>query len=130
VALGRFGIEALDAMAMHLRQMFEHCGARLHGVRWCPHAPADGCECRKPRPGMLEAAAAAFGIDLARSWMVGDILDDVEAGHRAGCRSILIDNGNETLWRPGPGREPEHRVADLRLAARLIIDDAGQREAA
>ena len=75
-------------------------------------------------PGLLQRAAMHHGIDLERSWFVGDILDDVEAGRRAGCRTILIDNGNETEWRRHPGtpllRTPDHVVPDLDVAARII----------
>lgn len=86
-------------------------GVRLLGLEVCPHAPgpsgAPRCLCRKPAPGMLQRAACRHSLDLARSWMVGDILDDVEAGHRAGCRSILLDSGGETVWRRSPMREPD-----------------------
>jgi FMN phosphatase YigB (HAD superfamily) len=69
---------------------------------------------------MLRRAAAELGIDLAESWMVGDILDDIEAGRRAGCRTVLIDNGNETEWKRGRRRRPHYRAADLAEAAQLI----------
>ncbi len=59
----------------------------------CPHDDADGCNCRKPAPGMLTAAAGRLNIDLRRSFMVGDRWRDVEAGQRAGCRTVFIDRG-------------------------------------
>ncbi|MBI0328322.1 D-glycero-alpha-D-manno-heptose-1,7-bisphosphate 7-phosphatase [Burkholderia plantarii] len=133
VALGRFAPEALDAVAARLRAMFAECGATLAGVYWCPHHPrgsvaayARACGCRKPAPGMLLQAAREHGLDLAGSWFVGDILDDVEAGNRAGCRTVLLDNGHETEWLPGEFRVPDARAADLHEAARLIVaHDAG-----
>lgn len=77
-------------------------GVRLDAVYYCPHHPEGTvrpfgveCECRKPRPGMLLQAAAKRDLDLARSWFVGDILDDVEAGNSAGCRTALVDLGTE-----------------------------------
>lgn len=134
VALGRFSYDALAGMEAHLRCMFEACGVTLDGAYWCPHHP-DGvdaryayrCECRKPAPGLLLRAAHEHAIDLAASWFVGDILDDVEAGTRAGCRTVLIDNGNETRWEPGPFRIPTLREPDLLRAALAIIreHDAG-----
>lgn len=63
----------------------------IDDIRVCYHDDADGCECRKPRPGMLLAAAREWGIDLARSFMVGDRWRDMEAGRRAGCRTVFID---------------------------------------
>lgn len=63
----------------------------LDEVVICPHDDSDGCDCRKPRPGMLVAAAQRRGIDLSASFMVGDRWRDIEAGIRAGCRTLLID---------------------------------------
>lgn len=127
VALGKFDVEALAAVGARLRTFFVECGADLLGFVWCPHAPAaDGrpaCACRKPNTGLLRSAAVRFGLDLRRSWMVGDILDDVEAGRRAGCRTILVDVGNETQWRPGRWRRPHHTVGDVAAAAALIASD-------
>lgn len=62
-------------------------------VRLCPHEDADGCACRKPKPGLLLAAARAANIDLAASVMVGDRWRDVEAGRAAGCRTVFVDHG-------------------------------------
>lgn len=86
-------------------------------VRVCYHDDGDGCSCRKPRPGLLLEAARDLGIDLARSFMVGDRWKDVEAGHRAGCRTVLIEYG---YLEPSPA-PPEHRAATLREAADWIL---------
>jgi D-glycero-D-manno-heptose 1,7-bisphosphate phosphatase len=59
----------------------------------CPHDDADGCDCRKPKPGMLLDAAGRMGLDLARSFMVGDRWRDIEAGRRAGCTTVFVDRG-------------------------------------
>lgn len=129
VALGRFPHAALERVDARLRAMFASCGATLAGVYWCPHDPrghvapfACRCDCRKPAPGMLLRAAREHGVDLRTSWMVGDILDDVEAGNRAGCRAILTDCGNETEWQAAPMRVPYAFVTDLRDAAQMIVD--------
>jgi histidinol phosphatase-like enzyme len=82
----------------------------------------DDCPRRKPNPGLLLEAAEAYAIDLPASYMVGDRWRDVEAGRRAGCRTVLIDNGNETEWVGGPDREPHHKAADLAEAARTIAE--------
>lgn len=100
-------------------------GVHLDAVLVCPHLPGDDgrplCRCRKPAPGLLIQAAQVLGLDLTRSWMVGDTLDDVEAGYRAGCRSVLLDSGGETVWRDGPGRTPHHRVTDWTEVGRRIL---------
>jgi histidinol phosphatase-like enzyme len=84
------------------------------------------CLCRKPQPGLLRQAAREWQIDLSQSWLIGDILDDVEAGNRATCRTVLVDTGNETEWRLGLHREPHHLAGSLRQAARLILAPAGR----
>ncbi len=88
----------------------------------CPHGREDHCDCRKPMPGLLYRAAAELDIDLRNSWMIGDILNDVEAGNRAGCNTILIDNGNETQWEKGPFRTPVKIAGDLKEAAEFILE--------
>jgi D-glycero-D-manno-heptose 1,7-bisphosphate phosphatase len=124
IALQRFDRAALFRLQQALQRMLAEEGLRLDGFYACPHAPAaDGgpaCVCRKPAPGLLQMAARNLNLDLSASWMVGDILDDVEAGRRAGCRSALLDVGNETVWRGGPLRTPHLRAADLLDAARQI----------
>jgi D-glycero-D-manno-heptose 1,7-bisphosphate phosphatase len=128
VARGLFAEEALAAVEKRLRELLAEVGVSLAGFYYCPHHPegkvaayARTCNCRKPQPGLLRRAAAEHGLDLARSWFVGDILDDVEAGHRAGCRTVLLEKGNETEWRPGPFRDPDLRAADLAIAAQMIV---------
>lgn len=129
VALGRFPYAALERVEARLRAMFASCGATLSGFYCCPHHPsgqvppyARECDCRKPAPGLLLRAARQHRIDLASSWMVGDILDDVEAGNRAGCRAILADCGNETEWQAAPARVPYAFVTNLRDAAQMIVE--------
>ena len=104
IARGYFGESELALMHAHVEHELAQRGVQVDGFYHCPHHP-DGvvaglsfaCECRKPQPGMLLRAAADHAIDLARSWFVGDILDDVEAGRRAGCRTVLVDLGTESL---------------------------------
>jgi D-glycero-D-manno-heptose 1,7-bisphosphate phosphatase len=102
LARGLFSSDDLGRMHRHLADELEREGVRLDGVYHCPHHPegvvaelAVRCDCRKPAPGMLLRAAEELEIDLGRSWFLGDILDDVEAGNRAGCRTVLVDLGTE-----------------------------------
>lgn len=74
---------------------------------------------------MILRAAAEQGIDLNQSWVIGDILDDIESAHRAGCRAILLDNGHETEWRVATERVPDHIASGLAEAARYIIEERG-----
>jgi histidinol-phosphate phosphatase family protein len=127
VGLGHFTQAALDALAHHLKERLADAGILLTGFYACPHRPPSrqgtlsACICRKPAPGLLQRAAREHGIALEVSWMVGDILDDVEAGRRAGCRTVLLDVGNETEWRFSALRTPTLRARDLAHAAQSIL---------
>lgn len=121
VALRYFDESALDRYHAALRKRLAEDDIELAGIYACPHAAYEGCLCRKPAPGLLYRAAQAHEIDLTRSWMVGDILDDIEAGRRAGCHTVLLDVGNETVWRYGPLRVPHTRAIHLFDAARQIV---------
>jgi D-glycero-D-manno-heptose 1,7-bisphosphate phosphatase len=79
----------------------------------CPHDDSDGCTCRKPRPGMLLALAERWGVALADSFLVGDSWKDIEAGRRAGCRTILVG-------REPNGTAPDALVPDLAAAVATI----------
>jgi D-glycero-D-manno-heptose 1,7-bisphosphate phosphatase len=128
LASGRFSFAQFDALRHALCERLQQQGAALDAFLACPHAPAEdgspACACRKPAPGLFLGAAQRLHIDMATSWMVGDILDDVEAGHRAGCRGLLFDSGGETLWRRGPGRTPDARATTWPEAARIILGGA------
>jgi len=136
VARGLFSIDALDGMERGLRALLARHRIRIDGFYWCPHHPdgvvrpyAGDCLCRKPRPGLILQAASELNLDLAESWMVGDILDDVEAGHTAGCRAILVNNGHETEWVLGPRRVPDVIVRDLRQVAPVMLSASPRRMA-
>jgi len=128
VALGIFPEHALRTVEARLRELLHDVGVPLAGFHYCPHLPAGmvaeyavPCTCRKPASGLLSHAAREHGVDLESSWMVGDILDDIEAGRGAGCGTVLIDNGNETEWDLTPERRPDKVAADLFEAAALIV---------
>src|SRR5690606_16628190 len=121
IARGYFPESAMDAVRDHLEALLGAFGLPLLGYYYCPHHPegvlprfARACDCRKPRPGLVRRALADLGAEPGEAWMVGDILDDVEAGRAAGCRTVLVDGGgHETEWRLTPERTPHFRAADL-----------------
>jgi len=90
--IGRGYFSAEQAKAVHQRVVEELArhGIALDDARYCPHAPDDGCACRKPKPGLLIDAAHELDIDLGASFMVGNAATDIEAGRNAGCRTILL----------------------------------------
>lgn len=132
VARGYFAETALPAVADRLQALLAEFQVSLSGFYYCPHHPAGTvpeytrpCACRKPAPGLLLQAAAEHQLSLPDSWMIGDILNDVEAGNRAGCRTILLDRGHETEWLPGDFRTPSFTVRSLAEAAAVILAHAG-----
>ena len=126
IARGYFTELDLQRMHNYLTQEIARMGVHVDGIYHCPHHP-DGvipelaihCKCRKPQPGMLLQAARELDLDLEHSWFVGDILDDVEAGNRAGCRTILVDLGTEQLPEQQV-RCPSYVARDTRHALNII----------
>ena len=89
----------------------------ITAVRTCYHDTSDNCACRKPKAGLLIEAAAAYNINLSRSFMVGDRWSDVAAGQAAGCQTFLID----LPYSQGQRCSPDHRVSDLGGAVEIIL---------
>ena len=87
-------------------------------VEVCFHPGGDGCECRKPAPGMLLKAAHESQIDLSKSFMVGDRWRDIDCGHAAGCKTIFIDRGYDEELR----EKPDFFAKNLAEAAKIILD--------
>jgi D-glycero-D-manno-heptose 1,7-bisphosphate phosphatase len=134
IAFGRCSDSAMDVLAERMRALLRRERLHLDGFYYCPHHPdgsvagyASDCHCRMPMPGLLLKAAHEHGIDLRASWMIGDLLHGVEAGNRAGCRTILLDQGKESEWRLGPRRIPTRIAPDLYTAAVLIASHAEAR---
>jgi D-glycero-D-manno-heptose 1,7-bisphosphate phosphatase len=90
----------------------------LDAIEICEHDDKEACDCRKPKPGMLLRAGREFGIDLARSFMVGDRWRDVEAGRRVGCRTVLIGEGYGEMF----PYAPTVKVASLGAATAWILE--------
>jgi D-glycero-D-manno-heptose 1,7-bisphosphate phosphatase len=126
LARGLFTEADLACMHDWLQHRLARASVHLDGIYYCPHHVEGSvpelsiaCACRKPEPGMLLRAARDLGLDLARSWLVGDILDDVQAGNRAGCRTVLVDLGTEA--RPTESeRTPGFVARDTVHALRIV----------
>jgi len=93
---------------------------QIDSVKICYHDNKDSCLCRKPAPGMLLEAARELNIDLSQSFMIGDRYSDVEAGHLAGCRSLLVGEGDAQ----GAVKDPVARVQSLLEASQWILTHA------
>jgi D-glycero-D-manno-heptose 1,7-bisphosphate phosphatase len=105
VGRGLMSLEDAEEINRRLVLAIERAGGRVEGVFMCPHAPDEGCSCRKPQPGLVRQAAEALDIDLLRSALIGDALSDLAAGRAAGV-------GWTALVRTGRGAEEEQRAVD------------------
>lgn len=99
VGRGYFDAKTVDTINAAIAAQLAWEGVRLDAVYYCPHAPGDGCACRKPAPGMLLRAAVDWGLDLAGSLLVGDRASDVAAGEAAGVATFLYPpTEREAVW--------------------------------
>lgn len=127
IARGAFPAAAVLQVQARIADLLLREEVHIDGFYYCPHHPAGTvtrfariCSCRKPQPGLLLEAAREHDIDLPASWMIGSRLHDIEAGSRAGCRTVMVDTGVELEWRLGPHRIPTQVVYDLGAAAATI----------
>lgn len=133
VARGLLDEEALKELHKGLEAVFGDRGARFDAIYYCPHHPEKrpegdprfriDCECRKPKPGMLKAAAERLGIDLAASYLVGDTTRDMLTAKNAGCRGVLVRTGyggKDGLF----NARPDAVCADVGAAADWILSQA------
>ena len=121
IGRGFFTVEQFHDVQVKMETLLAEHGISLEGFYYCPHVPDDNCTCRKPRPGLILQAANELMIDPRCSWMIGDILNDVQAGKSAGCQTVLIDNGNETEWILNEERTPDFTAKNFKEAAKYIL---------
>ncbi|MDG1582893.1 D-glycero-beta-D-manno-heptose 1,7-bisphosphate 7-phosphatase [Pseudomonas sp. GOM6] len=112
LARGYYDAATLESMHQRLRQLVAEEGGEVGLIVHCPHGPDDGCDCRKPKPGMLKQIAAHYATELTGVWFVGDSMGDLEAALAVHCQPVLVKTGKgeRTLAKPLP-------------AATLIFDD-------
>ena len=127
VARGYFEENSLKRVKSKLQELLSSEGVRLTDFYYCPHHPsgtvgkyATECFCRKPQPGMIFRAAFEHNICLTDSWLVGDTLQDIEAGNRAGCQTVWINSQAESDWLLPSIRKPAFIAKDLLEAAKII----------
>jgi D-glycero-D-manno-heptose 1,7-bisphosphate phosphatase len=93
IARGYFNIEALAAMNVKMNDMLSQLGGRIDAMVFCPHGPKDGCDCRKPKPGMLIEIGNRFKVSLSKVFFVGDNINDLKAARAAGVIPVLVRTG-------------------------------------
>lgn len=113
-------VATLERVHSAMCRAVESAGGRIDGIYYCPHLPDDGCDCRKPRPGLLLRAAQDYGVSLSGVPFIGDKASDVDAARAAGAVPVLV----------GPAEYPDpsgriRRFPDLAEASRELIREAG-----
>lgn len=98
-------------------------GVVIDAFYHCPHAPEDGCNCRKPETGMVEKAAADLGIDTAASFVIGDKASDIELGRRTGAGTVLVSTGKKGEDAPNMAIEADYRADTFAEAIGWIINE-------
>lgn len=93
LARGYFDIDALTAIHKKMEDMLEKIGGRIDAIFYCPHGPDDGCECRKPRPGMLLDIGQRFNVSLKEVMFIGDSMTDIKAAYNAHANAMLVRTG-------------------------------------
>lgn len=93
IARGYYDLATLEAMHARLRMLVDEQGGEVGLIVYCPHGPDEGCECRKPKPGMLRTIAAHYQVELAGLWFVGDSKGDLEAALTVDAQPILVKTG-------------------------------------
>lgn len=120
IARGMYDEAAMHALHDHMDTLLKEQGVHIDAIAFCPHAPEDNCECRKPKPGMAKQIEEHIGpIDYANSWMIGDKLDDVGFGKTIGAKTALIKS---RYWNKNDIRlSPDIVVSSLYEAAEKIL---------
>lgn len=121
VGKGLMSAADLQEITARFRAAVRASGGRIDDVFYCTHAPAENCDCRKPKPGLLLRAASRRRVPLSKTFFVGDSESDVLAGQRAGCRTILIAAG------ASPHNQPDFVVESLSAAVDVVLGHAGSR---
>lgn len=115
VGRGLITLQVAEELNQRVMAAIRQAGGRVDGTWMCPHAPQDGCTCRKPQPGLLLQAAQALNLDLRQSYMIGDALSDLQAGRAAGVREAI-------LVRTGRGQRQEYLPEAALLQPFCVFD--------
>jgi len=119
----------LERIDRSMVQTISEHGGEISAIYYCTHRKDEGCDCRKPNPGLLIRASRELGFDLKQSFFVGDAQSDIEAGYRAGCRTVLVLTGRTSLSEVNDWSvKPDYIAADLLTAVDWILSQcAGDR---
>ena len=116
IGRGLFDMDTLNAMHDKMHRAVQAVGGRIDAIFYCPHAADSNCDCRKPKPGMLDRIAACFNTDLSKVFAIGDSLRDLQAAVTAGAKPVLVLSGKGETTRTEGGL-PENTLVFADLAA-------------
>ncbi|GAC1315221.1 MAG: hypothetical protein NVSMB2_06260 [Chloroflexota bacterium] len=125
---GIVSADEVEAIHQGMVDEIERAGGRVDGIAYCPHRPDEKCACRKPQPGLLRMLAENHDVDLGSALFVGDVMSDLDAGHAAGCATILVLTGrgrDQVAQACAAGREDVLVYADLPQVADLVLNRSG-----
>lgn len=120
LARGKFTHQTLDAIHQKMRQQLAELGGKIEDIFFCPHGPDEGCDCRKPRPGLFKQISAQLGVPLDGVLTVGDKLSDIEAAKAVGASPVLVKTGYGQTY-VDKGELPEELLVYDDLAA--VVED-------
>ena len=124
VGRGLYGLEAVAAVNREVERQLAGEEAAVKAFYFCPHAPEAGCDCRKPKLGMLKKAQREWGVDLAKSYVVGDKPSDAELGRNAGGKGIIVLTGQSRREEVASWAVPPYYVArNLLVAVEWLLED-------
>jgi D-glycero-D-manno-heptose 1,7-bisphosphate phosphatase len=124
IARGYYDLQTLEAIHRKMEQTLEAAGGSLDGIFFCPHGPDDGCDCRKPKPGLLLQIADAFDLDLQGVPVIGDSLRDLQSADAVGARGILVLTGKGSQTARDPALDPAVPVYDdLARAVDALLEE-------
>ncbi|WP_227816349.1 D-glycero-beta-D-manno-heptose 1,7-bisphosphate 7-phosphatase [Nitrogeniibacter aestuarii] len=123
VGRGLFGMDMLNAINGRMNEALAQVGGRIDAIFFCPHAADSTCECRKPKPGLLEQIQERFNVDLTGAPMVGDSLRDLQAGMAVGCQPYLVLTGKGHKTQDDPDLPADTRIfPDLAAVVDALLD--------
>lgn len=122
IARGYYSIDTLEAMHARLRGLVAQAGGQVGIIQFCPHGPDEGCACRKPRPGMLQAIARHYSTCLEGVWFVGDSGSDLAAATAAGAQPVLVKTGKGLKTAAGSLPEGTLQFDDLAAVAGALLN--------
>jgi histidinol-phosphate phosphatase family protein len=129
VARGYFSLATLGAIHRRFRAVLASRGVHLAGIYFCPHAPDAGCACRKPKPALPRRAARDLGLDLTRSYVIGDQDRDLGLAAAIGAKGVLVLTGGGRLHRNRAQRSGAKITSNVSSASRWIVRDFSRRDA-